>query len=161
MLIFLRTNVIFCTKKQACRCMVQFLRGLLPMRSFLQSPPLPHGSRRLWRRERRKTQTKVVICLCIHAVVLDPGVDVSSVRRVFHCRILYGRYRSFVRSSLFRSRLKTSFSANPSYHSLTFYRAMLCIRGTSHEPVSVRVCVCLCLSVASRSSTKTAKRRIT
>ena len=36
-----------------------------------------------------------------------------------------------------------------------FYRAMLCIRGTSHGPVSVR------LSVTSRSSTKTAKRRIT
>ena len=34
-----------------------------------------------------------------------------------------------------------------------FYRAMLCIRGTSHGPVSV--------SVTSRSSTKTAKRRIT
>ena len=32
-----------------------------------------------------------------------------------------------------------------------FYRAMLCIRGTSHGPVSV----------TSRSSTKTAKRRIT
>ena len=34
-----------------------------------------------------------------------------------------------------------------------FYCAMLCIRGTSHGPVSV--------SVTSRSSTKTAKRRIT
>ena len=42
-----------------------------------------------------------------------------------------------------------------------FYRAMLCIRGTSHGPVSVRVCLCLGLSVTSRSSTKTAKRRIT
>ena len=44
-----------------------------------------------------------------------------------------------------------------------FYRAMLCIRGTSHGPVSVCVCVCLCLcpSVTSRCSTKTAKRRIT
>ena len=42
-----------------------------------------------------------------------------------------------------------------------FYRAMLCIRGTSHGPVSVCVCLCLCLSVTSRSSTKTAKRRIT
>jgi len=40
-----------------------------------------------------------------------------------------------------------------------FYRAMLCIRGTSHGPVSVRLSVCL--SVTSRSSTKTAKRRIT
>jgi len=38
---------------------------------------------------------------------------------------------------------------------LGFYRAMLCIRGTSHGPVSV------CLSVTSRCSTKTAKRRIT
>ena len=38
---------------------------------------------------------------------------------------------------------------------VNFYRAMLCIRGTSHGPVSVR------LSVTSRSSTKTAKRRIT
>ena len=36
---------------------------------------------------------------------------------------------------------------------------MLCIRGTSHGPVSV--CVCLSVSVTSRSSTKTAKRRIT
>ena len=41
-----------------------------------------------------------------------------------------------------------------------FYRAMLsllCIRGTSHGPVSV----CLCLSDTSRCSTKTAKHRIT
>jgi len=29
-----------------------------------------------------------------------------------------------------------------------FYRAMLCIPGTSHGPVSV--CVCVCLSVTSR-----------
>jgi len=34
---------------------------------------------------------------------------------------------------------------------------MLCKHGTSHGPVSV----CVCLSVTSRSSTKTAKRRIT
>jgi len=27
-----------------------------------------------------------------------------------------------------------------------FYRAMLCTRGTSQGPVSVRVCLCLCLS---------------
>ena len=37
----------------------------------------------------------------------------------------------------------------------SFYRAMLCIRGTSH------LSVCLCPSVRSWSSTKTAKRRIT
>ena len=44
-----------------------------------------------------------------------------------------------------------------------FYRAMLCIRGTSHCPVSVRLSVCLSVrpSVTSRSSTKTPKRRIT
>ena len=36
---------------------------------------------------------------------------------------------------------------------------MLCIRGTSHGPVSVRLSVRL--SVTSRCSTKTAKRRIT
>ena len=42
-----------------------------------------------------------------------------------------------------------------------FYRAMLCIRGTSHGPVSVCVCLSVCLSVTSRSSTKTAKHRIT
>ena len=40
-----------------------------------------------------------------------------------------------------------------------FYRAVLCIRGTSHGPVSV--CPSVCLSVTSRCSTKTAKRRIT
>ena len=27
---------------------------------------------------------------------------------------------------------------------LPFYRAMLCIRGTSHGPVSVCVCLCVC-----------------
>jgi len=42
-----------------------------------------------------------------------------------------------------------------------YYRAMLCIRGTSHGPVSVRLSVCVCRSVTSRSSTKTAKLRIT
>ena len=36
---------------------------------------------------------------------------------------------------------------------LPFYRAMLCIRGTSHGPVSVSS-----VSVTSRSSTKTAER---
>ena len=46
-----------------------------------------------------------------------------------------------------------------------FYRAMLFIRGTSHGPVSVFVSLSVCLfvsvSVTSRSSAKTAKRRIT
>ena len=45
----------------------------------------------------------------------------------------------------------------------SIYGAMLCIRGTSHGPVSVCLSVCLSvrLSVTSRCSTKTAKRRIT
>jgi len=59
----------------------------------------------------------------------------------------------------FRPALKPSFRANPYHRSLPFYRAMLCIRGTSHGPVSVSVC--RCPSVTSRCSTKTAKRRIT
>jgi len=46
-----------------------------------------------------------------------------------------------------------------------FYRAMLCIRGTSHGPVSVclsaSVRLSVRLSVTSQCSTKTAKRRIT
>jgi len=36
----------------------------------------------------------------------------------------------------------------------SFYRAMLCIRGTSHGPVSV----CPSVAVTSRSSTKTAEQ---
>jgi len=42
---------------------------------------------------------------------------------------------------------------------LSFYLAMLCIRGTSHGPVSVRMSVRL--SVTSQSYTKTDRRRIT
>jgi len=42
------------------------------------------------------------------------------------------------------------------YPFLIYYRAMLCIRGTSHGPVSVRRS-----SDTSRCSTKTVKRRIT
>ena len=38
---------------------------------------------------------------------------------------------------------------------IVFYRAMLCIRGTSHGPVSVSVClsvsVSVCLSVCHKS----------
>ena len=49
-----------------------------------------------------------------------------------------------------------------------FYRAMLCIRGTSHGPVmntgldfNKEQPTSVSVSVTSRSSTKTAKRRIT
>ena len=48
------------------------------------------------------------------------------------------------------------------FHSLdAFYRAMLCIRGTSHGPVSVTLRLCPSVSVTSRCCIKTAKRRIT
>jgi len=45
-----------------------------------------------------------------------------------------------------------AYYANWSYANF-FYRAMLCMRGTSHGPVSVCVCVCLsvCLSVCHNS----------
>jgi len=33
----------------------------------------------------------------------------------------------------------------------TFYRAMLCIRGTSHGPACVRLSVCLSVSVCHKS----------
>ena len=46
-----------------------------------------------------------------------------------------------------------------------FYRAMLCIRGTSHTHIQDILCPSVCLSVrpsvTSRSSTEMAKRRIT
>ena len=45
------------------------------------------------------------------------------------------------------------------FSKLLFYRAMLCIRGSRHGPVSV--CLSVRPSVTSRCSTKTAKRRIT
>jgi len=44
------------------------------------------------------------------------------------------------------------FPVGPVFIFTRFYRAMLCIRGTSHGPVSV------CPSVTSRSSIETAER---
>ena len=62
--------------------------------------------------------------------------------------------------SLFHSRLKSLLFCKSSLpQPFLFYRAMLCIRGTSHGPVSV--CLSVRPSVTSRCSTKTAKRRIT
>ena len=49
----------------------------------------------------------------------------------------------------------------PDINTAHFYRAMLCIRGTSHGPVSVCLCLCLSVCLSVRCSTKTAKRRIT
>ena len=48
-----------------------------------------------------------------------------------------------------------------SSHRVVFYRAMLCIRGISHGPVSVCLSVSMSVSVTSRSSNKTAEQRIT
>ena len=53
--------------------------------------------------------------------------------------------------------LTCSLLCSDHYREHDFYRAMLCICGTSHGPVSVSVSV----SVTSRCSTKTAKCRIT
>ena len=47
----------------------------------------------------------------------------------------------YMQITAIRSRLQTDSNTNTS--SFSFYRAMLCIRVTSHGPVSV---VCLCLS---------------
>ena len=78
---------------------------------------------------------------------------------------IYHRVK-FLSKSVQGVRFCTCVISRPSAHSDSatfffgvFYRAMLCIRGTSHGPVSV--CLSVCLSVTSRSSTKTAKRRIT
>ena len=69
----------------------------------------------------------------------------SPVPSYFPCFLFHRRSLTSSLSSLFH------------FRSPSFYRAMLCIRGTSHGPVFVS----LCLSVTSRSSTKTAKRRMT
>jgi len=72
--------------------------------------------------------------------------------------------REHIRCLIFNWLLNVSPSSLASFKSrLGFYRAMLCIRGTSHGPVSVSLSVRLFVrpSVTSRCSTKTAKRRIT
>jgi len=46
-------------------------------------------------------------------------------------------------------------------HCNYFLSFLLCIRGTTHGPVSVCLCLSLSVSASSRSSTKTAERRIT
>jgi len=51
-------------------------------------------------------------------------------------------------------------SAKVGSYWISFYRAMLCMRGTSHRPVSVCLSLSVSVSVTSRSSTKTAKHRI-
>ena len=58
------------------------------------------------------------------------------------------------RSSIWQAMVSDNQHATP-----VFTARWLCIRGTSHGPVSV--CLCLSVSVTSRSSTKTDKQRIT
>jgi len=68
------------------------------------------------------------------------------------------------KTPLSKSWLRSSASASQRRRStvfISFYRAMLCMRGTSHGPVSVFASVCLYVSVTSRCSSKTAKHRIT
>ena len=85
--------------------------------------------------------------------------------KVLTCSSRHSSGEYIAKISNFHSVSSTSNKCKPRRptDSVSFYRAMLCIRGTSHGPVSVCVCVCLsgCLSVTSRCSTKTAKRRIT
>ena len=58
------------------------------------------------------------------------------------------RFRLVVRKFVFSNRVINSWNSLPvhyvNYNTVdAFYRAMLCIRGTSHGPVSVRLSVCL------------------
>jgi len=75
----------------------------------------------------------------------------------------FGAVRGHSNSSAmppFDKRIRLPIRLNRNHASILyrFYRAMLGVRGTSHGPVSV--CLSVSVSVTSRSSTKTAKRRI-
>ena len=87
---------------------------------------------------------------------MNPGNRIFSLK---HCILFYNQtqkkhiqivtWLSLSYPSLLAGYVSNSVNASccqtrREYH---FYRAMLCIRGTSHGPVSVGVCVCLCLSV--------------
>jgi len=68
------------------------------------------------------------VCLSVFACNYSTGIGVRGYRSEYGC-VLDLYFNQFL---------------------LNFYRAMLCIRGTSHGPVSVclsvSVCVCVCLS---------------
>ena len=70
---------------------------------------------------------------------------------------LISYYLSNISTKCYQNRFRITKVIAQTRRGKRFYRAMLCIRGTSNAPVSVSVC----LSDTSRSSTKTAKRRIT
>ena len=99
------------------------------------------------------------MCL-IYLIINKTQVQIEKKRQIWR--------RIFTRVSVWWALLKVRGSRwKWSSLILDFYRAMLCICGTSNGPVSVcpSVCMSVCssvrLSVTSRSSTKTAKRRIT
>ena len=84
----------------------------------------------------------------------DPGEKLSSCRRPWADRTMTQNKKGS--SVVLCNAPLRSFAV---FSHTDFYRAMLCIRGTSHDPVSV--CLSVSLSVTSRCSTKTAKQRIT
>ena len=99
------------------------------------------------------------MCL-IYLIINKTQVQIEKKRQIWR--------RIFTRISIWWALLKVRGSRwKWSSLILDFYRAMLCICGTSNVPVSIcpSVCMSVCssvrLSVTSRSSTKTAKRRIT
>ena len=111
------------------------------------------ASRQLLHMYIQHKRSQVVACATVsyyaRQVLLDvkcamPVSDVTSTQT-----LKWRQYKQTPFLSIFKATMSTVLCH--------FYRAMLCIRGTSHWPVSV----CLCLSATSRSSTKTAKRRIT
>ena len=61
---------------------------------------------------------------------------------------------------IFREQSGQAGVENGAMLTILYYSAMLCIRGTSHGPVSVCTCPCPCLSQVG-VLLKTAKRRIT
>jgi len=94
----------------------------------------------------------------------NPGRRTNRLHRTHAVNVFWHLYVWFSRATL---RLRGSvclvwwpiLQADPGSTACVFYRAMLCIRGTSHGPVSVSLSVRP--SVTSQCSTKMAKRRIT
>ena len=101
-----------------------------------------------------------------HRCLAKASID-TIIRTSIHCETqILLQQRSYSGERCHQTRCFSSWSCGQTNTSIpcnAFYRAMLCIRGTSHGPVSVRPSVRLsvCLSGTSRCSTKTAKRRIT
>ena len=97
------------------------------------------------------TKKVVVSCTLCTATTMLKDEESAQDNQVLACN--FGKY-----SSIFTARCYAS-AVLAMQIFIDFYRAMLCVRSTSHGPVSV--CLSVRPSVTSRSSTKTAKRRIT